>query len=244
MNIDILKKLGFSDKSAQIYLALLNLGPSSVRKIADFCDLNRGTTYDNLKWLQENDLVSFYNKDVKQIFVAEDPEKIKTLLKNRENDLKQIEKKMGDIIPELQAIHCKGGERPVARYYERQELPKILEDILLTCEQKGEKEYRIYSAEGIRNYLYENFPTFSDVRVAKGIAVKAIAVGQGGELRGLDERRWLKTENNTPTYIIIYSEKTAYISLDAKGEPIGVVIENPGICQMQKLIFDNLWDKL
>lgn len=244
MNIDILKKLGFSDKSAQIYLVLLNLGPSSVRKLADFCNLNRGTTYDNLKWLQENNLVSFYNKDSKQIFVVENPDKLYFLVKNREEELTKIEGKLQNMIPELQALYNSGGERPVAKYYERQELKNILEDILETCEKTGEMEYRIYSAEGIRNYLYEDFPTFSDVRVAKNIAVKAIAIGQGGELRGLDERKWLTAENNTPTYIILYPGKTAYISLNAKNEPIGVLIENQGVFQIQKLIFDNLWNKI
>lgn len=244
MHIDILKKIGFSDKTAQIYLALLNLGPSSVRKLADFCGLNRGTTYDNLKWLQDQGLVSFYNKDSKQTFVAENPDKLQSLVKNREEELVQIEEKLQNVVPELQALYNSGGERPVAKYYERQELKNILEDILDTCEKIGELEYRIYSAEGIRNYLYEDFTTFSDVRVAKGISVKAIAIGQGGELRGLDERKWLVAENNTPTYIIIYPGKTAYISMDAKNEPVGVLIENQGICQMQKLIFDNLWKKL
>ena len=116
--------------------------------------------------------------------------------------------------------------------------------MLATCENSAESEYRVYSTEGIREYLYENFPTFSDVRVGKGIAVRVIAIGAGGELRGLDERRWLKTKNTTPTYIILYPDKTAYISLNAKNEPIGVVIENEGVCETQKIIFDGLWDKL
>jgi hypothetical protein len=118
-----------------------------------------------------------------------------------------------------------------------------LQDVLDTCEASDELNYRIYSSSGIREYLYEDFPTFSDVRIGKGIAVKAIAFGEGGELRGLDERKWLKSEVSTPTYIIIYPGKTAYISLDAKNELVGVVIENEGICETQKVIFDSLWDK-
>ena len=73
MDINILKKLGFSDKSALIYLALLRLGPASVRQLAKIAELNRGTVYENLKWLQEQRLVDFYEKDAKQFFVAEDP---------------------------------------------------------------------------------------------------------------------------------------------------------------------------
>jgi len=245
MNIDALKKLGFSDKFAKVYLALLRLGPSSVRTLAEFCDLNRGTTYDALKWLQEKGVVNYHHKDTKQHFVAESPDKLHRIVKDREQELAQVDREIDRLMPELQALHHKGGERPVAKYYSRKELKGILEDVLATCEDSEEKMYRIYSVEGVRKYLYEEFPTFSDVRIAKGIDVRVVAIGEGGELRGLDERKWMKQGNaETSTYIIIYPGKTSYISPDAKGEPIGVVIENDGVSETQRFIFDQLWETL
>lgn len=244
MDISLLKQLGFSDKAATIYLALLSLGPSAVRTIAEHVGLNRGTTYDALKWLQDEGIVSFYKKDSKQHFVAESPEKLHAIVRQREEALERVDKKLSKLIPELQALHNAGGERPIARYYGRKDLGQILEDILVVAEESDDKEYYIYSAEGLRKYLYESFPTFSDVRIAKGISVKVIAVGDGGELRGLDERKWIKQQADTPTYIIIYPGKTAYISLDAKGEPMGVVIENDGVYHMQKMVFEQLWQTI
>lgn len=244
MDINLLKKLGFSDKYARVYLALLRLGPSSVRNLAESCELNRGTTYDALKWLQDQGVVNFYKKDSKQHFVAEDPDKLHKMISNQRDELDTVDKQLDRMIPELQALHSKGGERPVARYYSKKELSQILEDVLETCEQSDEKEYRIYSAVGLREYLYEDFKTFSDVRIAKGIGVKVIAMGEGGELRGLDERKWLESSTETPTYIILYPGKSAYISLNAQGEAVGVVIENDGVYNTQKTIFDSLWGKL
>ncbi|MBI5222301.1 MAG: ArsR family transcriptional regulator [Candidatus Magasanikbacteria bacterium] len=244
MSIELLRKMGLSDKTAQVYLALLRLGPNSVRKLAEFCGLNRGTVYDSLRLLQEQGLVNFYKKDTKQCFVAEDPAKLRQLVRSKKEELEQVDTKLDKTVLELQAVYNRGGERPVARYYEKNELARILEDILATCEEDEEKTYRIYSAEGVKEYLYGDFSTFSDVRIAKGIAVKAISLGGEGELRGLDERKRLKNSADTSTYIIIYPGKTAYISLDAKKEPIGVVIENDGIYRTQKEIFDNLWDKI
>lgn len=247
MDRNFLKKLNFSDKESQVYLALLNLGPSSVRKLAEFCDLNRGTVYECLKELQEKGVVNFYDKDSKQHFVAEDPENLSLLIKKQQMNLQKVDKELEKIIPELQALHNTGGQRPVARYYEKKDVHVILEDVLSSCESSGEDEYRIYSAEGVREYLYESFPTFSDVRVGKGISVRVIALGAGGELRGLDERKWLAVENEEKTkgtYIIIYPGKTAYISLNAKNEPIGVVIENRGVSETQKVIFDTLWKNI
>ena len=158
---------------------------------------------------------------------------------------KEASKRLGDVIPELKSLYDKGGERPVARYYDHDQIHFILEDVLKVCEERAELQYRIYSTAPIRENVYAGFETFSDVRVKKGIAVKAIAIGAGGELRGLDERKWLKTDTSgPPTYIIIYPGKTAYISLSAKQELIGVVIENEGVYETQKKIFEELWQKL
>ena len=147
-------------------------------------------------------------------------------------------------IPELEALYNAGGGRPVARYFAQNELATILNDILEVCAENSEKMYRVYSTEGIRDLLYKDFPTFSDVRVGKGIAVRVIALGSGGSLRGLDERKWLKAVDTVPTYIIVYPGKTAYISLNAAREAVGVVIENEGIFQTQKQVFDSLWERL
>lgn len=244
MDISILKKLGFSDKIASIYLALLRLGPSSVRSLAEQSGFNRGVVYEALKWLQEKGVVDFYEKENKQYFVASEPVKLKALVDEEKTSLAEAERQLESTIPELMSIYNKGGERPVARYYAKHEISSILEDVLKVSEERGELEYRIYSAEGVRQYLYESFPTFSDVRVAKGISVKVIALGEGGELRGLDKRKWLGNKSETPTYIIIYPGKTAHISLNAKGEPVGVVIENEGVYNTQKILFDALWEKL
>lgn len=244
MNVNLLKKIGFSDKNAQVYMALLSLGPSSVRSLAECCGLNRGTTYDALKWLQEQGVVSFYQKESKQQFVAEHPQKLQELVSKEEANLHEAERELGRALPELEALYHRGGERPVAKYFDHDEIALILQDILDTCETSEEKLYRIYSSAALREYLYDSFSTFSDVRVAKGITVRVIALGDGGELRGLDERKWLKAPTGSPTYILIYPGKTAYISLNAKQEPIGVVIENDGVYETQKAIFDALWGTL
>lgn len=244
MTPDILKKIGFTDKSANIYLALLKLGPSSVRTLAEHVGLNRGTTYDALKWMQEQGVVNFYKKNSKQHFVAENPEKLHEMVRQQQEELQRVDKTIEKHMPQLTALFHSGDERPVAKYYEAEDISTILQDILDTCEQEDDRSYRVFSAEGLREYLYTNFPTFSDVRIAKGIDVKVIALGEGGELRGLDERKWLKAQPAIPTYILIYAEKTAYISLNTKGRPVGVVIENAGVFETQKSIFDALWQTL
>lgn len=215
-----------------------------MRKLAEFSGFNRGVVYEDLKWLQEQGLVDFYEKENKQWFVASPPEQLTALAERQVARATAAAADLASHVSELKSLYNQGGGAPVARYFEEHEINKILEDVLATCERAGEKQYRTYSAAGIREYLYEGFETFSDARVSKGIAVKVIAVGDGGELRGLDERKWLTTKSTKPTYIILYPGKSAYISLNAQERPVGVVIENAGVYETQKIIFDELWTKL
>lgn len=244
MDVNTFKKLGFSEKEAAVYIALLSLGPSSVRILAKKTEINRGSVYDALKWLRDEGLVNLFEKDSRQFFIAEDPGKLHELVQARERELRDVEKGLKEVVAELKSVYDRGGARPVARYYEKGEIRQILEEVLLVCEDSEVMEYRVYSDANIREYLYDGFESFSDARVAKGITVKAIAIGGGGELRGLDERKWLKIKNSAPTYTLIYPGHTAYISLNTAGDLVGVVIENDGVYETQKAIFDELWRTL
>jgi HTH-type transcriptional regulator, sugar sensing transcriptional regulator len=244
MDMGTFKKLGFSEKETAVYVSLLSLGPSSVRILSKKTEINRGSVYEALKWLREEGLVNLYEKDSKQYFAAEDPSKLHELVHARERELHSVQKELKGVVAELKSVYDRGGSRPVARYYEKGEIRQILEEVLVVCETSGEMEYRVYSDANIREYLYEGFESFSDARVAKNIQVKVVAIGGGGELRGLDERKWLKIKNSAPTYTLIYPGHTAYISLNAVGELVGVVIENDGVYETQKAIFDELWNTL
>ena len=142
MDISIFKKLGFSDRESRIYLALLVLGPSSVRQLAKKTELNRGGIYEALKWLREMELVSFYEKDTKQYFVAEEPNKLHEMVKRQTQALTEVDKKLKEVVSELKSVYDRGGERPVARYYEKGEIRQILEDVLEKCEKHCVMEYR------------------------------------------------------------------------------------------------------
>jgi len=241
-----LKKLGLEEKEISVYLTLLTHGPSSVRKVAAVSGVNRGSTYDTLKSLRERGLVSHFHEDTKQHFIAEDPAKLKKLVTDRQEELQRVAGSIDDMIPELQSLFNKGGGKPVARYYEGPVgIQMILVDVLDTMSADEEKEYFVYSSSAVRDAgLYDAFPDFTEQRIARGIQVKTIALGPGGKTAGLDQRKWIPAVEGTPTYILIYDGKCAFISLGVSASLFGVVIENPGIYQTHKLLFDQQWKSL
>lgn len=245
MDKTIFKKLGLNDKEITVYLSLLEHGASSVRNLAGLVNLNRGTIYDTLKKLRVAGLVSFFHKNTKQNFVAEGPERILKLLFDREQELEQAEEKIKELIPELRSLQEKGGGQPTTKFYEGKAGVKfILDDVLLSIENRADKNYYVYSAAGVREDVYSAYPSFNKKRIKNNIKANTISLSEGGGTYGLDERKWLKAEKSNlgnMTYILVYADKCAFISRDNNGNPVGVIIENNMIYETQKTLFLQMW---
>jgi hypothetical protein len=111
-----------------------------------------------------------------------------------------------------------------------------------------DKSYYLYSSATAehRKNVYGAMPDFSKKRISKKISVKIISLGEGGQLAGLDERKWMPIgrQNLKATHEIIYAGKVAHISIDSNDNPVGVVIQNQEIYETQKLIFEYNWNQL
>ena len=241
----LLKQVGLSDKEAQLYVYLLETGPSSVRSLASTSGINRGTVYDVLKSLKKRGLLSYYHKSTHQYFVAENPEKLVDFIEQETIALNRAKKDLKDLIPDLRSMGRFSSEKPAVKYYEGTVGVKtILQDVLSTMSKATKKEYYAYSAADVRQHLYKDFPHFAKNRVKKKIRVKVIAIGSGGMLWGLDERKWLTKAESSPAYIILYDDKVATISLDANNKLHGILITDKGIAATQKIIFEQLYKTL
>ena len=218
--------------------------------MADKSSINRGTAYDILKSLMDLGLVTYYHKETKQYFVAEPPEKLIIALEEKQDNLKRLKDQMQEGLPEIRAIFEKSGNRPAVRFYEGNNgMKQILQDVIDTMKQQTEKIYFVYSSGKVeeRKHLYTAMPDFNKKRMAKGIQVRVISLGEKGEVTGLDERKPLKNvvdDKMKMTHEIIYGDKVAHIGLDDSGNSVGVVIDNQSIYTMQKMIFGFNWSQL
>ncbi len=246
---NILREFGLNNKEIGVYLALIELGPSPVRKIAQKSGVNRGTTYDILKSLKEQGLVSYYHKESHQYFVAEPPERIIQAIDEKQKKFEQLRKDAEKNLPALKSVFEKFGGQPLVKFYEGATgVKQILEDVLHTMQDAADRRYEVYSSSSIelRKKVYRNIPDYNKRRIKLKIKVRTISLGTGGELQGLDERKWLRVQGSQPnaTHEIIYGGKIAFLSLNNNQEPVGVIIENSEIYKMQKMIFESTWKQL
>ncbi len=243
---DALGQLGLDKRQVGIYRALHKLGPASIRDIATEAGVNRGTTYETLKHLVTMGLVSYLPKGRRRVFQAEDPERLLSLGESRQQALAQaMDDLRRDIIPALKQSRTEFSPGNV-RFYEGDDgVELVLRDILDSTVRSGKKQYSVISTKTLREHLYRPFPNFTRTRVQKGIHVRVLAVGEGGDDAELAERKWLPAGAGTDaSYIAIYPPKVAMITLADRNYPVVVIIDSAAIASTQQLLFDTLWQLL
>lgn len=240
MDLAALKNLDLTDREISIYYALLQMGPSSIRDIAAKTDINRGTSYETLKTLAKKGIVNYLPKGKRRIFQAEDPSRLLALAEEKQQALeKTLEDLKTEIVPGLRHLKPEFATSNV-RFYEGDEgVEYVLKDILNSTDN-GDKSYSVISTQALREHLYRPFPNFTRQRVDKGIFVRVLAIGEGGEEAELAERKWMKGEGDA-SYIAIYPPKVAMISLTKSNFPVAVVIDSDAIAGTQQMMFDTLW---
>ena len=238
-----LVELGFSDKEAMIYLALLELGPSTATEVSRLAKINRTTSYDILESLANEGLINRIGETKIQKFVAENPDKVIIFL---ENKIKQSEEKLKqayNLLPELFSIYNEK-EKPKVKYYEGVEAVKQAFEDTLTAEKEiigyavGTDAFDAVGEKYLRDYFKR--------RVQMNIKVRVIAPDDPDTLkvtaRDKEELRESLTVPRDKFYFTtetnIYNNKIITVSWKEK---FAVVIESKEIADAQKKVFELAW---
>lgn len=242
--IKSLEELGLSQKKADIYLALLELGEALVIDLSKKTGIKRTTIYNLLPELASEGLIKVAIKNKRRIFFVEDPRNIKISL---EDKLKSFE----NILPELKAIHNIFPSKPKITFYEGfGGMRELYQDTLNTL-ASGDT---ILSYTGLSNYHKLVPKEFTEwyvgERVKRKIRVKIISPASKTSNEWKDasikELREIKLVDN-PDFKFnadteIYGNKIALLSY---GENfMGVIIESKEINQMQRMAFELMWNAL
>ncbi|MCR4334420.1 MAG: hypothetical protein NUV47_01670 [Patescibacteria group bacterium] len=237
-----LQSFELSNKEADVYIGLLELGHGTVSQISRKAGINRTTGYDILDTLFNKGLVNISGKEPKSEYSVEPPEAIVKYLKNKIDDTNEQIKKAELLIPQLRSVEA-GQNRPKIKFYEGSDgLKHVYEDTLTSSEA-----IRAYANvddmhKGLPNY----FPAYYKRRAEKGIAIRAIVPKTPtGEERGthnIEEKREIAFVPPDKYYfspeINIYDNKVMIASWKEK---LGVIIESAEIADAMKKIYELAW---
>lgn len=241
-----LTQLGLSPKAARTYLALLELGPSSIMAIAKKAGLNRTTLYDIIPSLITEGLISRVINSKTEKYEAESPERLPLLL---ERKIQQLQLQMGNaknLATKLGYLAFTGKEaKPKVTLFEGEDgVKKMYEDSLL-C-----KTYirSFLAPEALKSFDDEFADSYFERRTKKGIQIKGI-INDSPEARDYlqHEKELLREIHLVPTEamdikpeVYVYDDKVAFYSLK---ESYGVLIQSKDIAEAIAKLYDLAWDR-
>lgn len=234
---EILTQIGLNKLETDVYLATLELGESTVLPIAKKAGIKRTYCYDILAELQKKNLVTYFEKNGRRRYVAEDPVRIGQIMQEK---LKEFH----SILPELKSIQNSSSVKPKIRYYEGKEgIISIYENFFLNSKEI----FALASPNHIYKYIGDYFSEYSAKILAKKVKVRELVTQDGNNTtylasfkKPLQEARVLPKNIKLSTDMVIFDNKLAMISYS--GELHAIVIESSSIIETQKMLFETIWE--
>ncbi|MDD5145177.1 MAG: helix-turn-helix domain-containing protein [Candidatus Pacebacteria bacterium] len=128
-----LRKIGLTEKEVSVYLAGLELGPSSVQTIASKTGITRPTTYEIIRKLNEKDLFTELFENKRRLFAANPPEKLLNILRIKKRESEEKEREFVRIIAALESKYVKSNG--VKEYKEKEGFEALREIISFSSTQ-------------------------------------------------------------------------------------------------------------
>jgi HTH-type transcriptional regulator, sugar sensing transcriptional regulator len=237
-----LVKIGLSEKEAKVYLAALELGPTNILNLAKKSAIKRSTVYEMIKNLKEMGLMSETIKGKRSLIVADEPEKLKRNIVEKEILLKQI-------LPELKTINNVGFTKPKITYYEGK--VGLREIYKIALEAKDKKADWISPIKSVTETVGEDFLNeYIETKKRMGYWIRSIHIiaRQVDTYKYLDPKtyeatlrkvRFAPKDIDIPNAIVIWDNKVAVMS--TKKEGFGFIIESDEYSTTMKIFYNLLW---
>ena len=227
-----LRKLGLSEKEAKVYLTALELGYTSVQKIAQHAKISRPTTYEIIKSLKEKGLITKSKDKQKNYFIAESPDNLLGILRKQKKEIEEKEREFIRIIAALRSKFSLDNQKEIKTYQDEKGLEILLDDLLTTS---SKKIYVLVNNEKIwptkkRQIIYQAIKK----RLGQ-IEIKELSVDKNKSSLDYLETKTLKLSPFKET-VIIYDK---VIILSDKSS--GILIDNKDLINLIKSFFQYIW---
>lgn len=242
-----LQAVGFTKSETKVFLALLDLGSSSITQIIEKSGVTSSKIYELLDKLIKKGLVSIIHKKGRKYYETVPPSRIIEYLNEKQQNLQQQINDVKKILPELELKHQLAKEvSDVSVYKSLKGIESIFSMIRNVCHKN--EEYYVYGARSGVNETQRLFLLrHHNERIKKGIKLKIMFSKNASNITkifedmALTEIRYLDPELIGPTQVMIVKDYTIIILW--KENPLGIVIQNKEIADSYKKYFDYLWNQ-
>ncbi len=225
-----LEHIGLTKTETQLYLTLLDIGPSQAGTISRRSGIHRRSVYDAAERLIRKGLLGYIKQNNKRQYAAVNPERLLELAEEQTEHIHTI-------LPELKAKYVTTEEKQETLFYKGQQAIKnILEDQLAT----GEDVYVLGASGKANEYLPYYLHWYTKRRIKKKIKLKLLYTGTPGKKKNIPgaDIRYLPGPTE-PIATNIYGNKLAIIFW--KDKPSVILINKKDMATVYKNYFEHLW---
>lgn len=247
MNTKVLETLGLTPGEIKVYIALVRLGETTSGPIIEESKVSVSKVYLILDRLSRKGLASHIIKQKTKYFKAADPTRLQAYLKEKEEELKNQEKELNKLIPELELAKNSATTSETAQVYDGMRGLQTARERSLKIMKEGDEMWII----GISQTPYEGsmtpfFRDFHKRRYTKKIKCKYLyneyakePYGKISEKYPLSEVKYMPEGLVTHAWIEIYAD-TVTIGIN-KGKSFSVVIINQEVANSFRIYAEMLW---
>jgi len=234
----LLRKLGFTDSAARVYLAALELGPSPVQVIAKKANISRPSAYAAIDELSEDGLMSSVESGKKRLYAAESPDRLLSFVHSRVKRMETLSREVEDRLTQLKLLAA--GERPVVRLFEGLEGLRAIQDDIQRTHPKEILEI------GNNDVIKAMFPTHIDPhlealqkRKSKVRAIVLYDKVKPPERAGWEFRHLSPKDHAFEGDVSVYDNKVALSVF--KGKLVSILIESKDLADTVRTLFNLAW---
>lgn len=244
----LLLELGLSDEETRVYGSLLEIGTSTVSRIASNAKVQRTNAYNILESLVAKKLIAKSIYRGKQSFSIDDPDRLIQTLEERQKDNNALLEKARAYQTELKTAYTRQYHKPLITYVEGLDGIKQLYTDSLNCQNRK---------EGIRSYtsirdLKESLGDFTEhyfaERTRRGIPIRGILPDtESGKENKRVQDQFLRQVRLIPKEkfdfspeIYLYDDKFAVMSLK---DNFGFMLQSKEIVDALKIAWQLAWER-
>jgi HTH-type transcriptional regulator, sugar sensing transcriptional regulator len=234
-----LQDAGLNETEAKIYLASLELGQTTISRIAQKSGIKRTTIYLSLENLMKKGLITTFKVGNKAHYYAEDPRSLERLAEEQKDRISKM-------MPQLLAFTNLIDKKPQIRYFEGIEgIKEVHRD---TLNYPGQEIQMFFSESYISDFGDEYFDKFyRPERRRLKISARAI-LPDNEEMRALsagNKESLRQTKLISPDLFKIKFEMMIYggskVNIVSYKEKFGFIIESVDIYESFKSLFETMW---
>ncbi len=234
----LLSDVGLMPSESKVYIATLELGPSTVQHIAQKAGISRTAAYEAIELLQKRGLMATSSSGKRTLYSSENPHRIVSYLKGEQQ---RFAATLSDIENQVAALHLlSGGIRPAVKVYEGEEaLPAYFDQL---ARANPTAMYEISNLDDV--YAHLNSETIQASRKAVSWKdIKTLRLLHRGEIRhrreDVEYGRLEDTFGEFHGDISIYGNFVSLMTFI--GRPVVVILESTSVADTMRTLFHAAW---